>query len=723
MDYRDASSDMFPTQPPESVPSATPLTPPRQSAPASAQPATACASCGAPVIGAAAFCPTCGRPLAPSDLARATVPAPFGAPGGYGAYAEGDAPTLAGVTAALSQPLQPYSPVAAGAYSPAASAWPSQWPGQYPPPPTGMAALGSGAPVTPSGLARPHRLRSFLAVVGALVIVALLASGAYAIYAAFADSSQAAAKIVPDRTFVYASVDLTAVANNGHHVTLTDLAQTVGFASFVKAERLNWQTDIAPWVGRNIAVAAYPVPGQAAPTNVTALGATGASSQVGVTSAVASVLNVGAAALLQSRNDGAAQAAMAKSAHAQSASVKQFTYGGFTLYTVNGGTSAAYTASSPALPGQTLTAGKGWAVMASSAAAAETVVDRLNGQGATLANAPAFQDATSNLPNSRFGTMYVNLREYYNTLLALAPSAAQAAFDFPAIDTYPVAGGYFTWTTGGLRAQLTFNAVKGANVGAIGGDTTSLAALTPANATSYIGGANLGGLMRAYLAQIPAVASGSVKDPLQSALGVSSSDPALQQPFALISFPVGKTTASAYLLHAPNAAAVQTILRTIAKKSNWTLKATTVDGLAATAITAQYPTYTVTGSVAPGKTPTSSAVVVGSQTTQVGVAAQIGQTFALVNSNDAAAALSAILAASHSAGASLSGSVSFQALVSQAPSHAALTVYSNIAAARQANPRTGAANSQGLSGRVNAVLMTMVWNAQMNQTTLDIKLS
>jgi len=726
MDHMDASSDSFPTQPPERVPSSTSLPAPAQSA-SLAQPASACASCGAPIIGAAAFCPTCGRPLAASDLARSTVFAnpgsPVMAPGGYGAYPEGDAPTIAGAPAALSLPLQPYPPNPAGAYPPAANTWPSQWPGQYPPPPTGMAALGSGAPVTPTQLARPRRLRSFLAVVAAICIAALLAGGAYAIYAAFADSSQAAAKILPDRTFVYASVDLTAAANNGHHVTLNDLAQTVGFASFVKAERLNWQTDITPWVGRNIAVAAYPVPGQGAATNVAALGAAGSSSMASATAAVASVLNVGAALLLQSRNDGAAQAAMAKSAHAQSASVKQFTYGGFTLYTVNAGTNAASAQTNPTLPGQTLTAGKGWAVIASSAAAAETVVDRLNGTGATLANAAAFQDATSNLPSSRFGTMYVNLREYYNTVLAMAPSAAQAALDFPLIDTYPVAGGYLTWTTGGLRAQLTFNAVKGANIGAIGGDTTSLAAQTPANATSYIGGANLGGLMRAYLAQVPALAAGSVKDPLESAFGVSSSDPALQQPFALISFPVGKTTASAYLLHAPNAAAVQTILQKIAKKSNWTLKATTVDGVAATAITAQYPTYTATGSVTSGKTPTSSTVVVGSQTTQVGVAAQIGQTFALVNSDTATAALGAIITASHSAGASLSGSASFQALVSQAPSHAALTVYSDIAATRLANQHPGAPNPQGLSGRVSAVLMTMVWNAQMNQTTLDIKLS
>jgi len=567
-------------------------------------------------------------------------------------------------------------------------------------------------------------LRRFLAVVAAVCIVALLAGSAYAIYAAFANNSQAAAKILPDRTFVYASVDLTAAANNGHHVTLADLAQTVGFTAFVKAERLDWQTDIVPWVGRNIAVAAYPTSGQGATTNLSALGSsTGGLAATNATAAVASALNVGAAVLLQSRNDSAAQAAMAKSAHAQSPSAKQFTYGGFTLYTVNTGASAAYTASNPAFASQTLTAGKGWAVIASSVGAAETVVDRLNGTGATLANAPAFQDATGSLPNSRFGTMYINLRAYYNALLAIAPSAAQAALDFPLVDTYPVAGGYITWTTGGLRAQLTANAVKGANIGSLGGDTTSLASLTPANATSYVGGANLGGLMRAYLSQIPVAATGSVKDPLESAFGVSSSDPALQQPFALISFPVGKSSASAYLLHAPNAAAAQTILQAVAKKSGWTLTATTVDGLKATAITASYQGYSVSSSNAPGTAPAQSTIVSSTQTQRIGVAAQIGQTFALVTSDNASAALAAILTASRSGSASLSGNATFHALVGQAPGHAALTIYSDLAAARAANHLSGGKTPQGLSGRANAVLMTMVWDAQMNQSTLDITLS
>lgn len=712
MDHRDqmdANTGAFPAQPPQHSFTSAPTSAPMQSA-SFAQTPAACASCGAPIVGAAAFCPTCGRPLISSELAQPTTLAGVGSPGWYGASPDANAPTVAGLTTTP----QSY-PLAA-----------NTWPGAYPPAPTGIAALGSGAPVTPTALARPHPLRRFLAVVAAICVVALLAGGAYAVYAAFANTSQAAARILPDKTYVYASVDLTAAANNGHHVTLTDLAQTVGFASFVKAERLNWQTDVVPWVGRNIAVAAYPVTNQSA-TNVTTLGSTSGASATSASAAVASALNVGEALLMQSRNDSAAQAAMAKSAHAQSSSVKQFTYGGFTLYTVNTGTSAQFAASSPAFPGQTLTAGKGWAVIASSAAAAETIVDRLNGQGATLANAPAFQDATNNLPNSRFGTMYVNLREYYNSLVAIVPSAAQAALDFPLVDTYPVGGGYFTWTTTGLRAQLTFNAVKGVSIGAVGGNTTSLAALTPANATSYIGGANLGALTRAYLAQVPAAltATGSTKDPLQALFGVSSSDPALQQPFALISFPVGKTTASAYLLHAPNAAAAQTILQTVAKKNGWTLKPTTVDGLKATAISANSPSYTVTGSAPSGSMTGRPTDVITSQTTrtQVGVAAQVGQTFALVNSDNASAALGAIITASHSASASLSGSATFQALVSQAPGNAALTVYSDIAALRQANRQAGATTPQGLSGRVSAVLMTMVWNAQMNQTTLDIKLS
>lgn len=704
MDHMDASAASFPTQPPEQLPaSAQPTPSTAYTQPAASNPASACPSCGSSLGGAALYCPTCGRPVsapnaAPSFLlARTPTPIGSGAYPAYPNYSGSDAPTVAGLTAPFAAPDE------------------AAWPGQYPPAPTGMAALGSGAAVAPTPLARPHRLRSALAVVAALCIVALLASGAYALYAAFVDSSQAAARVLPDTTFVYASVDLTAAANNGHHITVNDLAQVVGFNAFVRAERLDWTQDISPWVGRTIAVAAFPVAGQsAAPANVSALGANSAA----LGGALASALNVGAAALLQSRSDSAALAAMAKSAHAQGqagATIKQSTYGGFTLYTVSptGGN---------ALVGQTLTAGKGWAVIASSLGAAQLVVDRLNGQGTTLASAPAFQDATNALPSSRFGSVYINLREYYNTLLAMAPAGTQAAFDLPLVDTYPAAGGYLTWTTSGLRAQMTFTAVKGANIGAVSGDTTSLAALTPANATTYIGGANLGGLIHAYLAQIPALAQGATSDPLESAFGVSSSDTALQQPFAQISFPVGKTTASAYLLHAPNAAAVQSILKTVAKKSGWTLTPTTVDGVAATSITATTTSYTVTGTVTgsakPPATPTK--VVAGTQTIQVGVSAQIGQTFVLVHSVSTTAALAAIIGASQSVGASLSGSVTFQSLLTQAPSNAALTVYTNVAAARAL---AGGKPAQGLSAQVSAVLMTLVWNAQVNQTTLDIKLS
>ncbi|HLY30382.1 MAG TPA: DUF3352 domain-containing protein, partial [Ktedonobacterales bacterium] len=366
----------------------------------------------------------------------------------------------------------PYQPQPYQALPPAQS---GTWAGQYLPTPMGMEALGATAIVQPGKPVRSHRLRNTLTLISSVVILALLVSGAYYLYAAFFNSPQAAARILPDQTFLYASVDLTATANNNHHVTIDDLAQTFGVGSSLRSEGLNWQQDVAPWVGRNIAIAAYPT------TNDSATLSNTGGSPTNPVSTAASILNVGYAELLQSHDDAKAQAAMAKAANAQrkqGQSVKKISYGGLTLYSVND--PGAELSNNPNAPAQTLGAGKGWAIIASSVAAAEIVVDRINGQGSTLASAAAFQDATNNLPSSRFGTLYLNLRGYYNLVVSLAPGPTQGALDFPFVDTYPVAGGYLSWSSLGIRAQLTFNAVKSADIPTLSGDTTSLAAYAPA---------------------------------------------------------------------------------------------------------------------------------------------------------------------------------------------------------------------------------------------------
>src|SRR5579875_224496 len=435
-----------------------------------------CPGCGSPLMAATAFCPTCGRPLAPTaDASSARSVALWQSGSAQSAALDisqgASVPTLPGQTYPNYQPSF-FAPYQTGQSSPSTPGYPTQpgvWASQNLPTPTGMEALGATATVAPSKPMRSHRLRNTLTLISAVVIVALLAGGAYYLYAAFFNSPQAAARILPDRTFVYVSVDLTAVANNNHHVTIDDLARLFGVGAALKQEGLNWQQDVAPWVGRNVAIAAYPTSNDSATlSNVT-------SSSNPVTTA-ASVFNFGLAELFQSRDDAKAQAAMAKAANAQKQhgqTVKQISYGGMTLYSVTHPGADANGASTNT-PAQTLFAGKGWAVIASSLAAAEIIVDRINGQGTTLSSAPSFQDATNNLPSSRFSTLYLNLREYYNLVISLAPSPTQGLLDFPFVDTYPVAGGYITWSSLGMRAQLTFNAVKSAGIPNVSGNTINL---------------------------------------------------------------------------------------------------------------------------------------------------------------------------------------------------------------------------------------------------------
>ena len=61
----------------------------------------------------------------------------------------------------------------------------------------------------------------------------------------------------------------------------------------------------------------------------------------------------------------------------------------------------------------TFTAGNGWAIVAGNAAAAKTIIDRINGKGDTLAGSQSYQSATSNLPSDHFGTIFVNFKALY----------------------------------------------------------------------------------------------------------------------------------------------------------------------------------------------------------------------------------------------------------------------------------------------------------------------
>ncbi|HEU5348810.1 MAG TPA: hypothetical protein VFU63_09395, partial [Ktedonobacterales bacterium] len=117
-----------------------------------------CAGCGQIMDASAVYCPTCGRPAADSTSAAT--------PANESMYATTPAP-------ATDTSVPPPLP-----------AWADQ--------PTtvgGMAGLAAGPALTPDMPVRSRKRRNILTAISALVVVGLLASGAYWAYAAFASHS------------------------------------------------------------------------------------------------------------------------------------------------------------------------------------------------------------------------------------------------------------------------------------------------------------------------------------------------------------------------------------------------------------------------------------------------------------------------------------------------------------------------------------------------------
>src|SRR5262249_23003526 len=162
-------------------------------------------------------------------------------------------------------------------------------------------------------------------------------------------------------------------------------------------------------------------------------------------------------------DDSASQAAVRKAVACQQqkgSSLAQAAYGGLTIYTLSDAQSGRASGA--------FVAGNGWVVLASDDNAARAIVDRLDGKGDTLAAAPAFLDATRDLPANRFGTLFVNLRQ----VLASVSGATGNTLDVPFADVYPTAAGYLAWTDPGVRAQVTLKAARSLGLGTLSGDTT-----------------------------------------------------------------------------------------------------------------------------------------------------------------------------------------------------------------------------------------------------------
>ncbi len=551
-------------------------------------------------------------------------------------------------------------------------------------------------------LAQPpkRRSRKLIAAISAACLLALLVAATAYLYNTFAAQAQVgAARYLPGNTVAYGSIDLIAAATNGYHYDPRKLDTGTGGTSvdqIQKATGLNWQSDVLPWLGREIAVGVFPKPGAA--TGGTALMNPGD--------------QFGAAFLLQSRDDGKAQAAVAKAASFQKQqghSVSQANYGGLTVYAVQDSSGSG---------GSAFVAGKGWAIIASDADAAHAVIDRLNGasgSNGTLAESTAFQTATKDLPSGRFGTLFVNVKAL---ALATMPQGSQTTIPF--VNLYPTAGGYLSWTSQGLRAQMTFVASGTNAVGNLGGDTTSLASLIPAHPVSYVGIANLGAALQESATLTGTGAAGATADLAQSLFGVPATDPSLQQPAAVALGAANGAPSVEFALKAPDSAAAQSLLRSAAKAHDWTLKPATVAGEQVTAI---YGTpgsfFEMAPMVASSMAGTSSsAVLMGDgQPELVGYAGMVKGSIVFTSTADD---FTSIAQTAQGAQPALATQNTFQSLVRQAPQGAASTVFVDLSSF--AALMRGSTASSGMSAQVTALLLTGVWNAQEAQTTLDVQL-
>ena len=518
------------------------------------------------------------------------------------------------------------------------------------------------------------------------MVVGLIASGAYWAYAAFASrTDNQLARYFPSNTVVFASADLVNAANNNFKINPADVVGNQA-ATLQKATGLDWQKDVLSWVGRDIAVGVFPL----------------ASAQQGqaITNPAAAV---GFTVLVQSRDDNAAKAAIAKlNTHlkGQGTSVQQSTYNGFSLYAIGTGSSSGIYGS-----------GGGWVIAASNAEAAHTVIDRINNGGSgSLNDQQAFKDATSNQPSNSFGTYYVNLRQILSTVAPVNAPNGLGSISIPFVETYPAAGGYVGWTNTGERGQLTFNAVRNPNIPNVSGDTTGFASLVPSDAVAYAGVGNLGKLVQAFTAQVGTVALGS--DPLMSALGISASDPLAQQSAGLAALKTSNGTQPIFYVHVSDNASATQLVNKIATAHHWTAKPITIAGQSATAL---YDTGADQGTPPTNGAPTPTATA----TARVaGIALTLNNTLVIAPDTNSATLIAQVAQGSVS---NLTSNATFQKMIKAAPSGAAATGYVSTAAL---GPLLGTstAEASSLFSHVDALAFTLVWNNSVLQGTFDTAL-
>lgn len=627
-----------------------------QQSPAAGQ----CPGCGHTIDAHAIYCPNCGRP--------------------------NQAMTAPASQATAQDALYATTPVQA-----TDATTPPPLPAWYDQPTTagGISGLAAGPAVTPEQPIRSHKRRNIMTAISAIVVVVLVASGAYWAYAALASrTDNQLARYFPSSTVVFASVDLAAAASNNFHINPSDLAG--GQADTLqKATGLDWQKDVIPWVGRDIAVGVFPL----------------ANAQQAVANPAAAV---GVTVLIQSRDDGAAKAAITKLTgrlKQQGTTIQQSTYNNFTVYTAGSGTASGLIAN-----------GNGWVLFASNAESAHVVIDRINnGSSNSLNDQQAFKDATSNLPSNTFGTYYVNLRQLLAAVTPVQAPNGLGSISVPFIETYPVAGGYLAWNNTGQRSQITFNAVRNPNIPNVSGDTTGFASLAPSDAVAYIGAANLGKLTQAAMAQIGAASAGA--DPVQSALGISSSDPLAQQPIGMAAINTNdKGVQPVFYVHVSDDAAATQLIKKLASKNNWTAKPTTIAGKPATALYSSAPNF---GPVPPVP-PTNGGAITATAYISA-VALTLNNTLVITPDTNAATMIAQVAQGSVS---NLTSNATFQKMIKAAPSGAAATAYIGTASLEKlfgSNSAFGPGGSSLASSfaHIDAMAFTLVWNNSVLQGTFD----
>lgn len=630
-----------------------------QQSPAAGQ----CPGCGHSLDAHAVYCPNCGRP----NLAMT-------------------APTSQAIPATSQDALYATTPVQTtdATTPPPLPAWYDQ-----PTATGGISGLAVGPAVTPEQPIRSHKRRNILTAISAIVVIVLIGSGAYWAYAALASrTDNQLARYFPSSTVVFASADLVAAANNNFHINPTDVASGQQTDMLQKATGLDWKNDVLPWVGRNVAVGVFPLANaqQAAANPAAAIGVT---------------------ALIQSRDDNAAKAAITKlTGHLkqQGTAIQQSTYNNFTVYTVGSGTASGLIAN-----------GNGWVLVASNAEAAHVVIDRINnGSNNSLNDQQAFKDATSNAPSNTFGTYYLNLRQLLTTVSPVQAPNGLGGISVPFIETYPVAGGYLAWNNNGERSQITFNAVRNPNIPDVSGDTTGFASLAPSDAVAYIGAANLGKLTQAAIAQFGSLPAGA--DPVQSALGISASDPLAQQPIGMAAINTNdRGVQPVFYVHVNDDAAATQVVNKLASKNNWTAKPTTIAGKSATALYSSAPDF---GPVPP--VPPTNGGAVTATARIAAVALTLNNTLVIAPDTNSATLVAQVAQGSVS---NLTSNATFQKMIKAAPSGAAVTGYFNAATLEK---MVGAAAGSQLAttsfAHLDAIAFTLVWNNSALQGTFDTAL-